>query len=143
VAILGVLSSTEIQELVARSHNLREARQRRHLSSQLEVPPPKPPRPASIASNFSASSYSSSSTFFARSPSPNRSEIGSDGGWSTVRRRDRDHGRRKRGHSTRPSTEEKKKLERKSMWKGNSFTTASGGAAASLLNVLTEAAEGL
>lgn len=47
VAVLGILSRAEIQDLTARSHALREARRRKHFPP--EVPPPQPPRPAPMA----------------------------------------------------------------------------------------------
>lgn len=204
VAILGVLSRAEIQDLTARSHVLREARKRKHFPPQF--PPPKPPRPTSIPipvqyqrgqagrdtpSEDETDSCDSESqarrtqphmrprnirkhdssythqkpahgSVYNTPPSPVWSPASAERHSSWVEQHkahrgsytSRDHEREPRRKHVSPSKhrertndkdrpKEKPREKPKSRWKEQLTAAGMGGAAVSLFNVLSEAAEGI
>lgn len=204
MAILGILSRAQIQDLTERSHILREARKRKHFPPQ--DPPPKPPRPTTIPipvqyprgqvsrdtpsddetdscdselqarrsqphiRSKSARKHDSSYThhqpvygsMYNAPPSPVWSPSSAErhSSWIEQHQRhrgsysSRDHERESKRKHISPSKhrertrdkerpKERPKEKPKSRWKEQLTAAGMGGAAVSLFNVLSEAAEGI
>jgi hypothetical protein len=115
VAVLGILTRTEIEEYAARTKIIREARRARFPESKSPIPP-KPGIKPSLTPQVYGETH-----------------------------RDRDRRKDKAGDRESLSISRKARAggNAKSRWKENLTAAGLGGAAVSLFNVLSEAAEGL